>query len=1235
MELGRSDELTLNSLESRPKSSFRFAKRIDFRNINPDEFFSTVEDHVCKQGLPLVIGNATLSWRRDRQNFGFDWLKQNCGSQTIRARREDIRLDPVELTVHEFLHYLNQPTAEILQEGEAQCPPLWKDLIAQKLPQFCCQNSDDLVKELPAPMRPESIQMRIGGRDGKTPTGCDPLGSLGHNLMVYSDEGAATYWFVFARSDRDAANAFWKAYGGSVTSENVFVPMEDLTLTPFPVHVIEQKEGDLVLVPSEAAYQTLNKFGNSVKVSWCTVDYHSILNSYFSAIPLYRSLGRSELFRIKTIAYLGLLKRVKASEDGPLPDVVATATEYPSLLTILEDCIAAEKIDPKVVAAESGKNTVAVARISDPFPHFRMCNFCKCSLWNRFYHCAKCFPSADAYPTDPFSANSAPTKPDGYDICLACFAEGRGCAHKEDIKLTEYVPADVVEDQFAKAKQTFTKVYQSAKRKKVKKRPLQEWKPKKTSDKERSVGTVAYTLAQMYSKENVSDTCHQCEKLTPYIQNIYVTCCKKSCQNVYCARCIWNRYGEKLLDCLKKKWTCPSCRNICNCPKCLEKAGQASQELSPEKILGATLEASYPFASMPQPNVPGISDSKPQFVLHNLKKRKMGGIYSIGSISITTTTPTPTPFSSPVVAPPTPSPRKFPSDVDMRDSNGPGLATPTKLSSSDPFTVESEVLRSPLATSLGASGERLMSPTSAPSTPNLDSERWTVLVRNLSYQSTYDDVYKLLIQCGEIENLTTPLDKVTGKIRGYGFVRYARKQDAEEAIRRLSFTPFMDRTIELEWSLHNEKLGGPSKRPFEPMRNVICFKCGSAGHFARDCPVLVTPKSEGELDRDQPSRSDSRGFRTCYVCNKEGHIAAECPNRASQSITSPTSRQGVLITSYKNVESRGDSRDLRDSQGDYDRYSRRDDSGSDDRDDEPKRRKYSGWDVVPERRDRDLDNRDSRDYDRDRERDSRDNDRDYGSRYNGNGNGRGSGKFGSPEPERSRRSYSQEGRNGFSDYGSSGNTPNFSASRDPRDPRYTTQNGQGMATGYSYSSPTGVASTTYNGISPVPSQSPTVQTSASYSAGYANGVAPPQFVGSAPYSNGSRGGTPTSVAPFPFNNLGAVISQSMQFSGQPLTTPPPNFSSPSVPQPAPSKVDPEKKKQFKNHVTNLVVKQLSKYFNSRQIDSKEDFKQLSKKIATELIERDPSCTMDKETDSRIKKYVDGSFQQFQASKTRY
>lgn len=97
-----------------------------------------------------------------------------------------------------------------------------------------------------------------------------------------------------------------------------------------------------------------------------------------------------------------------------------------------------------------------------------------------------------------------------------------------------------------------------------------------------------------------------------------------SCGKFYCIKCLWNRYGCKLADCFSNKnWTCPFCKNMCNCAPCLENRGINPSQFSCESLLSSVLDLPYPFSSYESPNVPAICDFKPVYFSHALKKRKM------------------------------------------------------------------------------------------------------------------------------------------------------------------------------------------------------------------------------------------------------------------------------------------------------------------------------------------------------------------------------------------------------------------------------------------------------------------------------------------------------------------------------------------------------------------------------------------------------------------------------------
>ncbi|KAL4180366.1 hypothetical protein AMTRI_Chr13g124850 [Amborella trichopoda] len=89
-------------------------------------------------------------------------------------------------------------------------------------------------------------------------------------------------------------------------------------------------------------------------------------------------------------------------------------------------------------------------------------------------------------------------------------------------------------------------------------------------------------------------TCHQCRQKTLGHRTSCSKC--KIIQGQFCGDCLYMRYGENLLEAIKKPdWICPVCRGICNCSVCRLKKGWPPTGALYRKIksLGFTSVAQY------------------------------------------------------------------------------------------------------------------------------------------------------------------------------------------------------------------------------------------------------------------------------------------------------------------------------------------------------------------------------------------------------------------------------------------------------------------------------------------------------------------------------------------------------------------------------------------------------------------------------------------------------------------
>jgi hypothetical protein len=87
-----------------------------------------------------------------------------------------------------------------------------------------------------------------------------------------------------------------------------------------------------------------------------------------------------------------------------------------------------------------------------------------------------------------------------------------------------------------------------------------------------------------------------------------------------------------------------------------------------------------------------------------------------------------------------------------------------------------------------------------------------LFIGNLPYQATEDDLRTHFSQVGTPTQIVRPLDRETGRARGFAFVEYADRAAAEEAIKKFDGQLFMGRPLAVSEARAREDRG-PSSGP--------------------------------------------------------------------------------------------------------------------------------------------------------------------------------------------------------------------------------------------------------------------------------------------------------------------------------------------------------------------------------------------------------------------------------------
>ncbi|XP_018576851.1 eukaryotic translation initiation factor 3 subunit G-B-like [Anoplophora glabripennis] len=75
-----------------------------------------------------------------------------------------------------------------------------------------------------------------------------------------------------------------------------------------------------------------------------------------------------------------------------------------------------------------------------------------------------------------------------------------------------------------------------------------------------------------------------------------------------------------------------------------------------------------------------------------------------------------------------------------------------------------------------------------------------IYISNIHYSTTESDLAKLVEPFGPRKKLHLAKDKETGRVRGFAYVNFKFRSDADKAISELNGTTYRDRVLKVEWS---------------------------------------------------------------------------------------------------------------------------------------------------------------------------------------------------------------------------------------------------------------------------------------------------------------------------------------------------------------------------------------------------------------------------------------------------
>ncbi|CAM4788226.1 unnamed protein product [Rotaria magnacalcarata] len=150
---------------------------------------------------------------------------------------------------------------------------------------------------------------------------------------------------------------------------------------------------------------------------------------------------------------------------------------------------------------------------------------------------------------------------------------------------------------------------------------------------------------------------------------------------------------------------------------------------------------------------------------------------------------------------------------------------------------------------------------------------YSLKVDNLTYRTRVEDLRRCFEKFGSIGDIYIPRDQFSRSSRGYAFVRFSKKRDAQDALERMDGTDLDGREIRVQFARYG-RASATDSREKQSETAVICIPVDLTDQITRS-------RSRSPRRSKHRSRSNSRHRRSRSRSSRHSRSKSASPSKRS------------------------------------------------------------------------------------------------------------------------------------------------------------------------------------------------------------------------------------------------------------------------------------------------------------------------------------------------------------------